>query len=163
MLTFSPPSDFPPGTVERLLNESYAGIQPAVPPKDWKKLIQHFSDFEQEVALHPEVARCTFISVDNGIAIGLGAYDPRQRPTLGIIGDNVILPSARGKGYGKLQLQEILRRLKEIGVQKVRVSTGDHPFFLSAQKNYQSVGFKENRRFIAKKWQFGPIEYEMDL
>lgn len=163
MLTFSPPSDFEPGTIERLLRESYASIRSELSERDWKKLTKHFCDSEQEVALHPEIARCTFISVDHGIPIGLGAYDPRQRPTLGIIGDNVILPSARGKGYGKLQLLEILRRLKDLGVQKVRVSTGDHPFFVSAQKNYQSVGFKETRRFVDRKWKFGQIEYEMDL
>ena len=163
MLTFSPPSDFEPGTIERLLRESYASIQPQLSKHDWKKLIKHFSDFEQEVSLHPEIARCTFISVDRDIPIGLGAYDPRKRPALGIIGDNVILPSARGKGYGKLQLLEILRRLKDMGVLKVRVSTGDHPFFVSAQKNYQSVGFNETRRFIDDKWESGQIEYEMNL
>jgi len=163
VLTFLPPSDFDPGTIERLLRESYASIRPQLSEKDWQKLTKHHSDFEQEVALHPEIARCTFISVDNGIPIGLGCYDPRQRPALGIIGDNVILPSARGKGYGKLQLLEILRRLKDMGIRKVRVSTGDHPFFLSAQKNYQSVGFKETRRFIDDNWQSGQIEYEMEL
>lgn len=42
-------------------------------------------------------------------------------------------------------------------------STGDHPFFLSAQRNYQSVGFKETRRFIDENWHTGQIEYEMDL
>ena len=50
-----------------------------------------------------------------------------------------------------------------MGIRKVRVSTGDHPFFLSAQKNYQSVGFKETRRFIDDNWQSGQIEYEMEL
>jgi len=149
--------------VERLLKESYAAIRPQLSERDWQKLTEHHSDFEREVATHTEIARCTFISIENGIPIGLGAYDPRQRPKLGIIGDNVILPSARGKGYGKLQLQEILRRLKEIGVQKVRVSTGDHPFFASAQKNYESVGFKETRRFIDAHWGSGQIEYEMEL
>ncbi|MDD5025806.1 MAG: GNAT family N-acetyltransferase [Candidatus Peribacteraceae bacterium] len=163
MLIFLPPSDFEPGTIERLLRESYASIQPQLSEQDWRKLTKHHNDFGQEVMLHPEIARCTFISVDNGIPVGLGSYDPRKRPTLGIIGDNVILPSARGKGYGKLQLLEILRRLKDMGIRKVRVSTGDHPFFLSAQKNYQSVGFKETRKFIDDHWQSGQIEYEMNL
>jgi len=124
--------------------------------------MEHFHDFEQEVATHPEIARCTFLTVEEGLPIGLGAYDPRKSE-MGIIGDNVILPSARGKGYGKLQLQEILRQLKVKGVHHVRVSTGDHPFFLSAQKNYQSAGFRETRRFVDPKWGFPQIEYEMEL
>jgi len=162
MLTFAPPSDFAPGTIERLLHESYAAIRPELTKQEWKKLTDKFRDFEQEVALHPEITRCTFISVEDGAPIGVGSYDPRK-PAMGIIGDNVILPSARGKGYGKLQLKEILRQLKTKGVHHVRVSTGDHPFFHSAQANYQSVGFKETRRFIDEEWHALQIEYEMDL
>ncbi|MEI8229515.1 MAG: GNAT family N-acetyltransferase [Candidatus Peregrinibacteria bacterium] len=162
MLTFSPPSAFPPGTIERLLLESYTPIKTQLTEAEWTKLTGKFSEFEQEVALHPEVARCTFISIVDGSPIGVGSYDPRLSD-MGIIGDNVILPAAQGKGYGKLQLLEILRQLKAKGCHHVRVSTGDHPFFLSAQKNYQSVGFKETRRFIDEDWHAGQIEYEMDL
>ena len=131
--------------------------------KEWLKLQKSFEEFDREVATHPEVARCTLITEENGIPIGLGSYDPRQRPALGIVGHNAIIPSAQGKGYGKIQLQEILRRMKDWGIKKARVSTGDHPFFASAQKNYQSVGFKETRRFIDPAWESGQIEYEMSL
>ncbi|MDD4287837.1 MAG: GNAT family N-acetyltransferase [Candidatus Peribacteraceae bacterium] len=162
MLIFAPPSDFAPGTIERLLRESYEAIRPKLSQKEWKKLTDQFRDFEQEVALHPEIARCTFISVEDGIPIGVGSYDPRKSE-MGIIGDNVILPSARGKGYGKLPLKEILRQLKAKGVYHVRVSTGDQPFFLSAQANYKSAGFKETRRFVDDIWKSGQIEYEMEL
>lgn len=162
MLTFVPPGEFPPGTIERLLTESYIAIRPDVTDAEWQKLTDHFREFEQEVKKHPEIARCTFISVEDGIPIGVGAYDPRN-PEMGIIGDNVILPSARNKGYGKLQLQEILRQLKSKGVHHVRVSTGDQPFFLSAQRNYESVGLKKTRRFLDEEWRTWQIEYEMDL
>ena len=163
MLMFAPPSDFAPGTIERLLLESYEAIRPELSQKEWKKLTDQFRDFEQEVALHPEIARCTFISVENGIPIGLGSYDPRQRPALGLVGHNAILPSAQGKGYGKLQLLEVLRRMKALGIRRARVSTGDHPFSIPAQKNYLSVGFKETRRFIDEQWGMRQIEYEMEL
>ncbi|MDD5623108.1 MAG: GNAT family N-acetyltransferase [Candidatus Peribacteraceae bacterium] len=163
MPVFSPPANFVPGTIERLLKESYTSMQPQMTEKEWRKLMKIFEDFDHEVATHPEVARCTFVTEEDGLPIGLGSFDPRQRPALGLIGHNVLLPSARGKGYGKLQLQEILRRMQSLGIKKVRVSTGEHPFFTAAQKNYESVGFRETRRFVDEKWSSGQIEYEMEF
>jgi len=163
MLTFSPTTNFGLSTVGDILKKSYAKIQNQIPDKDWNKLIQTFEEFDQEVATNPHVAKCTFITEIDKTPIGLGSYDPRQRPEYGLIGHNAILPSVQGKGYGKMQLLEILNRMREMGIKKARVTTGDHPFFASAKKMYESVGFHETRKFTDKDWSFGQIEYEMNL
>ncbi|MFA6523006.1 MAG: GNAT family N-acetyltransferase [Candidatus Peribacteraceae bacterium] len=163
MLIFSPPADFESGIIARLLKEGYAGVKPTLSEKEWKKLVKTFEDFDQEVFSNIHVARCTFITVLDGIPIGLGSYDPRKRPAYGLVGHNVVLPSVQGKKFGKAQLLEILNRMRAMGIRKARVSTGDHAFSIPAQKNYESAGFRKTRRFIDKNWSFGQIEYEMIL
>nr|AQS28971.1 hypothetical protein [uncultured archaeon] len=94
----------------------------------------------------------------------MGSYDPRQGPEFGIIGDNCILPKFRGNGYGKKQIEEILKRFRERKFRNARVSTSEHPFFISAQKMYPSIGFNETRRFKKKPdSKYRDIEYEMKL
>ena len=68
------------------------------------------------------------------------SWDPRNRPDYVEIGHNCILTKYKGNGYGKLQLQESIRRIKEYDdLKKIIVTTNEITF--SAQKNYESVGF----------------------
>ena len=56
------------------------------------------------------------------------------------IGHNGIREKYKGNGYGRMQLQETLRRIKEYeGLQRIIVSTNSN---LIAPKNYERVGFK---------------------
>lgn len=75
------------------------------------------------------ICPCVFISILNDEPIGMASWDPRQVPEVGIIGYNCILPEYQGKGFGKTQIQEILKRLKNQGFEKALVTTGEHPFF----------------------------------
>lgn len=113
-LTFRPVDNYRPGDVERLLTESYADLA-----DEFKDLMpSHFDwhEADREVFENPDtVGACTFITCVGGELIGLGSFDPRQRPDLGIVGHNCILPGFRGQGYGKYQMQEILRRLIATG------------------------------------------------
>lgn len=85
-------------------------------------------------------------------------------PAYAIVGHNCILPEFRGKGLGKQQIQEILRRFQTLGIKTARVLTNDHPFFLPAQRMYGAIGFRELRRI---PWDRDPnqkmIEYEKEI
>jgi GNAT superfamily N-acetyltransferase len=76
----------------------------------------------------------------------------------------VFLPEFRAKGFGTLQIKEILRRFKDAGYERAFVRTGEHPFFIPAQKMYLACGFKECERHpTGDQPNFGTIDYEMYL
>ena len=66
-------------------------------------------------------------------------WDPRNRPEYVEIGHNGIREQYKGRGYGRLQLEEALRRIREYeGLKRIIVCTNSN---LIAPKNYESVGF----------------------
>ena len=163
MLTFSLPTDSPRGTISSLLRESYGALRED-PNLDWERFAAAFDEFDRDVFNHDYIAACTFITAENGKSIGVGSFDPRKRPAYGDVGHNCILPSAQGKGYGLLQLQEILRRIHGRGIKTARVSTGVGPFFEPARAMYASCGFLETRRFKMLEYPQGEmVEYELPL
>lgn len=80
------------------------------------------------------------------------------------IGHNCILTKYKGNGYGKLQLQEAIRRIKEYeGLKKIIVTTNE--ITLPAQKKYESVGFKKIDEMVNNETPFSGnyIDYEIIL
>lgn len=137
-LIFNEVTKYKPGTVYRLLSDCYVEILD-------QQLQDQFQKFDQAVFLYPEtVGNCTFITTLDSEIAGMASYDPRQAPELGIIGHNCVLPEHRRKGYGKQQIQEVVRRLKMTGVRRVCVSTSEHSFFEPARRMYLSCGFFES-------------------
>ncbi len=92
-----------------------------------------------------------FITTLNDEAIGFLAWDPRNLPEYAIIGDNCIISKHKGKGYGKLQLQEAVNRITRYDVKKIYVSTNND--LVSAQKMYESIGFKRLVTSTLEPWQ----------
>lgn len=153
-----------PGIIADLLKCSYADIVSSV-PEDWGQEKANWEEFDREVFLFPDsVGACAFLTWWDGRLVGFGSCDPRQRPHFGIVGHNCILPEFRGKGFGKQQIHEILRRFAAMGILLAKVSTNAHPFFIPAQRMYLSCGFTEVRRV---PWDRNPelhiIEYERKL
>jgi len=113
---------------------------------------------------NPHIAdMCSVITTLNDEAIGFVNWDPRNFPEYAIIGDNCIISIHNGKGYGKLQLQEAIRRITEQGVKTLFVSTNND--LVPAQKNYESVGFKRLDNSTLAQWQIdqnGEIYYRFD-
>ena len=151
------------GLIYSLLNRSYEDLTRQIPElvnkwqEDWKQ-------YDEEVYKFPEtVGASGFITIYNEKVIGFGSYDARQKPELGIIGHNCILPEYRGQGFGKAQILKIVSIFRELGVKKVKVTTGEHPFFNSAQKMYSSCNFMETRRFHNKDMEFREIEYILEI
>lgn len=161
MITFNAPSKYKQGIIFDLLSESYKDFLSQVSKGKSDEMILNWKNTDKQTFENLEtIGKCTFITCDDEKVVGFASYDPRQKP-IGIIGHNVILPEFRGKGLGKLQIQEILRIFREKGFKVVRVSTGSHLFFEPAQKQYKSCGFIETRIFLENG--FEQIEYELNL
>jgi hypothetical protein len=48
-------------------------------------------------------------------------------------------------------------------MKKVKVTTGENPFFSPAQKTYVSYGFKETRRYYSQDLEFRQIDYILEI
>ncbi len=163
-LKFTSPHVQEPGKIASILKICYADLVTSE-PDFWANEAEGWERFDTDVYEDPGgIGDCTFLSWLDDKLIGFASYDPRQWPTLGIIGHNGILPEYQGRGFGKLQIAEILRRFQKRRFSRAKVSTLDHPFFIPAQKMYLSCGFYV-KRWIP--WEGCPkyrlIEYEKDL
>ncbi len=155
--------DFPQGTVLSLLRQSYEHYA-AMEPDCFRKWNEGWKHYDSEICLYPDtIGACGFISCLGDTVIGFGSWDPRQFPERGIIGHNCILPAFRGKGYGKMQMIEILGRFRVRGFGKAVVTTGEAAFFEPARRMYRSCGFKEIGRFTDPTSGSKMIEYETSL
>ena len=162
--TFTSLEDQTAGVLADMLKRSYASLL-AIDSHRWTFEVAKWEQFDLNVFQHPEtVGSCVFLSWVDGKLVGFGSYDPRQRPELGVIGHNCILPEFRRKGFGLWQLREILRRLGAMGVKKAKATTHEHVFFEPARRMYLSCGF---RKVGQRPWAAHPdqevIDYERHL
>lgn len=163
-LKFTPPHVQKSGTIAAILKTCYAGLVSSDPDL-WSNEEAGWERFDADVYEDPAtIGDCTFLSWLDDKLIGFASYDPRQWPTYGIIGHNCIFPEFRGRGWGKKQILEILKRFQKMGFKKAKVSTLDHPFFVPAQAMYLACGFCESGRFPWEGSQkYRLIEYEHDM
>jgi GNAT superfamily N-acetyltransferase len=157
MLQFVPLSKYKSGLLFQLLLKCYKEFS----YKD--KYLNDWKQFDKEAFSNPKIGQCVFITNLDDKPIGFVSYDPRNFPEYAIIGHNCILPMYQGKGYGKMQIEELLGRFKKLHFIRVQVTTGEHSFFSSAQQMYLNCGFKEIKRFIGDKQDIPKIQYEKDL
>jgi GNAT superfamily N-acetyltransferase len=146
VIAFTPFADHKPGIVLSLLSQSYATYLALDPqaaqawPADW-------ATYDRDVFRCPDtVGACGFVTCLQGQAIGFASWDPRAYPAYGVIGHNCILPAFQGHGYGTAQIHRVLDILRARGFIQARVTTGDHPFFVPAQRMYAVCGFQEAGR-----------------
>lgn len=161
-ITFSPIHTQKPGIVLSLLENSYRTFLESI-PELWAQERAEWAELDR-LAFSLQ-GNWIFLTRKAGEIIGLASFDPRGFP-LAVVGHNCILPAFRGNGYGKLQLRELIRVIRERRFTKVRVSTGDHDYFIPAQRMYVSCGFKEVRRGVPPPRPFGSsteIEYQLEL
>lgn len=164
VLRFTSPLVQKTGTIAAILKICYAALV-ASDPGLWDGETQGWERFDADVyGDRGGIGGCTFLSWCDDKIIGFASFDPRQWPSVGIIGHNGILPEYQGQGFGKQQIAEILRRFRDMGFKKAKVSTLDHPFFIPAQSMYRSCGFCESRRTPWEGSQkYRLIEYEQEL
>lgn len=160
MIEFKKISDFPKGTLYNQLVDAYSFNNKCRKFFDsmWKEYDEFFYSNLNNIA-----DKYGFITVVDSIVVGHISWDPRNRPDYVEIGHNCILTEFKGHGYGKLQLQEAIMRIKEYSVKKIIVTTNE--INLSTQKNYESVGFVKvaKRKNIETPFAGNYIDYEMIL
>lgn len=158
-LKFQKISAFERGTLFRLLEDAYSfdGRWQAYCEKDWVDFDDFFYD-------HLQIAeKCGFITTLDDHPIGHISWDPGMLPAYVRMGHNCIASRYQGNGYGKLQLQEAIYRIRQYsGVRKITVTTSST--LVSAQHNYERVGFqlvqrKENNGDLA--FSGDDMDYEM--
>lgn len=138
MIEFKSISSFPKGTLYNQLIDAYSFNSEC--KKMWSNMWKEYDElFYSNLSLIAD--KYGFVTVVDGIPVGHISWDPRNRPDYVIIGHNCIITNYKGKGYGKIQLQEAIRRIKEDNFKKIVVTTNE--IFIPAQKNYESVGFKK--------------------
>ncbi len=165
MLVFKSLLNYPKGTLESILIESYSPFHERY-PEYIEENLKSFNDCDTFFYENPEIGEnCSFVSEYEGVIAGMCCWDPRENPIV-IIGHNCILPKLRGKGLGTYQMGMALNHLKDKGFTKAKVSTGIMDYYIPAQKMYEAVGFKEISRDNSKtsnKTIHSLIYYEMDL
>jgi len=129
-------TEFKRGTLYSLLVDAYSFDSHCKEcwNTDWKEFDDYFFD-------NPHIAdNFGFVTTLDGKPIGHISWDPRHNPDYVQIGHNCIASEYKGRGYGKMQLQEALNRIKKyVGLKKITVNTNSKWI---APKNYESVGFK---------------------
>lgn len=160
MIEFKKISDYPKGTLYKQLVDAYSFNDEC--QKNWDNMWSEYDDFFYS-NLDSIADKYGFVTVVDGIVVGHISWDPRKRPDYVSIGHNCILSKYKGKGYGKLQLKEAIKRIKEYDVKKIIVTTNE--ITIPAQKNYESVGFVKVAERINNEFPFAGnyIDYEMIL
>lgn len=136
MLEFGKIPEFPRGTLYDILQDAYSydSRNQALWDENWRETDAFFYD-------HPEIAdRCGLVTCVDRHPIGFVTWDPRNRPESVEIGHNGIRSAYKRKGYGRLQLQEAVRRIRSYaGLKRIIVCTNGN---LVSPRNYESVGFQ---------------------
>jgi len=154
---------YQPGDLFNLIYSSYKELIKGYSPKNRQKYIGEWKKFDKNAFNNLDIGKCVFVTCCNGKPVGVVSYDPRNFPEYGVIGQNCVIPSSQGQEIGEKQVLEILRIFKENHCRVAKVTTGDHPFFVPAQKMYLSGGFKEAKRRREDDKDFGEIDYEVNL
>ncbi len=135
MITFRRITEFPRGTIYEILQDAYSYDfrNKEIWDDNWRESDAFLYD-------NPNIADKygLVICIDDN-PIGFVVWDPRHSPDYVEIGHNGIRTQYKRKGYGHIQLEEALRRIKEYeGLKRIIVCTNSN---LIAPKNYESVGF----------------------
>ncbi|WP_379154023.1 GNAT family N-acetyltransferase [Paenibacillus sp. sgz5001063] len=128
-------SDFNRGILFELLTDAYSFDR-----RYEQSCTSDWQDFDHFFFDNLEIAdRCGFITTLHDEAIGFVSWDPRNMPEYAEIGHNCIASRHKGKGYGKMQLQEAVNRIIQNEVKKIILFTNED--LIPAQRMYESVGF----------------------
>ena len=132
--------DFPRGTLYDILCDAYSydARNRELWDENWRESDSFFYD-------NPQIAeKYCLVSCLDGIAIGFVCWDPRHLPVYVEIGHNGIREAWKRCGFGRRQLEEALRRIREYdGLEKIIVRTNSN---LAAVHNYEAAGFRLVRR-----------------
>jgi GNAT superfamily N-acetyltransferase len=160
MIVYKTIDNFKPGLIENLLKTSYKRLIDYF-PNEKQGFYHQWEKEDYEAFNNPDtISKYVLFSCLGNNPIGYFSWDDRQYP-LGIIGQNCILPSYQGQGYGRNQIESLIKIFQDKKFNELRVVTGDHDFFIAAQKMYINGGFKEHRKM--KGDLFNLIEFSKQI
>jgi len=112
-LIYTSPFEAKQGTIAWLLKKSYAALIEAE-AEVWESEKANWEESDRNVFENPNtIGACSFLSWYGTSIIGFFSFDPRPWPAYGVIGHNCIIPEYRNQGFGKQQVCEVLRKLKQ--------------------------------------------------
>ena len=160
MIEFKPLTDYQPGQIQELIKKCYSELFD-YSPNEKNRLYRQWEN-EDNLAYKNinTIGRNILFSCIENNTIGYFSWDNRQFPN-GIVGQNCILPNYRGHGYGTRQIEKIIEIFKIENFKTLTVKTGEHQFFIPAQKIYEKCGFKIKEK--RKGEIFNIIEYILEL
>ncbi len=136
MIEFRKFSEFPRGTLYDILADAYSydGRNREIWDDNWRESDDFFYN-------NPDIAdKYGLVTCIDGYPIGFVTWDPRNRPEYVEIGHNGIRSAYKRRGYGRRQLEEALRRIREYeGLKRIIVCTNSN---LIAPRNYERAGFR---------------------
>jgi GNAT superfamily N-acetyltransferase len=145
MIEYKTIDHFKPGLIETLVKKCYERLIHYF-PHEKQRLYSRWENEDLEAFNNPEtVGKYVLFTCIGNKPIGYFSWDDRRYP-VGIVGQNCILPNYQGKGYGKKQIERIIKIFQDKKFSKIQAITGDHDFFSSAQKMYINCGFKVQRK-----------------
>jgi GNAT superfamily N-acetyltransferase len=130
-----------------MLAQVYAELLAELPAGKAEELLADWRRYD--AAVHDEVdtvGAAGFLTSVAGEIIGFASWDPRGWPDVGQIGHHCILPGHRRRGYGRRQIEEVMRFFGGNGFRLARVRTDEHHFFIPARRLYEACGFRIVRR-----------------
>jgi GNAT superfamily N-acetyltransferase len=137
--------NFRSGLIKKLLKTSYRRLIDYF-PNEKQRFYYQWEKEDNEAFNNPDVIgkHILFTCINNN-PIGFFSWDDRQYP-IGLVGQNCILPIYQRQGYGRKQIELVIKIFQDKKFKQISVITGDHDFFISAQKMYISCGFQEHRK-----------------
>jgi ribosomal protein S18 acetylase RimI-like enzyme len=146
MIIYKPIDFFEPGLIQKLLKKSYQDLFQYF-PNEKQRLYKQWEHEDKEVFNYPDtIGRHVLFTCINDNPIGYFSWDDRKFPQ-GIIGQNCVLPDHQKQGFGRKQVDTMIKIFEDTKFEEISVVTGNHKFFEPAQKIYINCGFKEKRRF----------------
>jgi GNAT superfamily N-acetyltransferase len=139
---FKDASSLPDGLMEELLTACSVGpSMRGAAARQWQDEVHRIERNVRGRKLRDAGAFVTYLG---DTPIGYGLPHLTESPGLGFVGFNCIVPEYRSRGYGRMQLGEVVRRLEARGVERIEATTSLHPFFLPARRMYVACGFEES-------------------
>lgn len=146
--------------IEGLVKEAYQEFRPLFPPDVWESWMDNLSktihsregillvlesdgNLQGTVKFYPDAAQA-----------GLGHW-PQGSASMRLL---AVRPVSRTRGYGRLLVEECLRRAHEQGISTIYLYTGK--FMHTARHLYELMGFTRAVEFDRDP---GPIAYRYDL
>jgi GNAT superfamily N-acetyltransferase len=145
MITYKPIEFFERGIIQKLIKKCYEDLFHYFPDEKLR-LYKHWEQEDKKAFNNPStIGKNLLFTCLNDNPIGYFCWNNRKF-SKGVIGQNCVLPEYQNRGYGKKQVEAMIKIFEDAKFSEISAITGDHDFFKPAQNMYIGCGFKEKRK-----------------